>query len=365
MGTKRNDVYAVIMAGGKGERFWPKSRISSPKQLLDLIGDSTMIEQTVNRLTSLIPNENIIIITNNQYVEKIQSLLSIPEQNVIGEPVGRDTAPCVALATSLVKAKAKNDDAIMILLPADHIINDIKSLTQVLSDSADIAKENKVVTIGVTPTFPSTGYGYIKCGNDIATTTKTLFYKSDGFREKPNAQTAKEFIEDGSYKWNSGMFIWSVNTIYSAFTKYTPELKNLIDNLVIAYNNDSFDATLKEEFPKQEKISVDYAIMEKIENVTVAECSFDWDDVGSWTALRNQIKPDSNNNVISALQKGINTENCIIFGNKNHLIATIDVDNLIIVQTEDATLICKENSAQKIKQLVKDISNTNDLKKYL
>ncbi len=365
MEKQRKDIFVVIMAGGKGERFWPKSRILSPKQLLNLTGETTMIEQTVTRLSSLVPRENIIVITNNDYVEKIQTLLSIPNDNIIGEPVGRDTAPCVALATALVKGKSKNDDAVMVLLPADHIINNKKALTQVLSDGANMAKDGKVVTIGVTPTFPSTGYGYIKCGKSIATTAKTLFYHSEGFREKPNAETAKEFIDDGNYKWNSGMFIWSVNTIYSAFAKYTPTLKSLIDTLETAHNNNNFVSVLKEEFPKQEKISVDYAIMEKIENVTVAECSFDWDDVGSWPAVRNQIQADSDNNVIRALHEGIKTENCIVFGDKEHLIATINVKNLIIVQTDDATLICDEKSAQDIKQLVKNISSKDELQKFL
>jgi len=361
----RKDIYAVIMAGGKGERFWPASRELRPKQLLNLIGKSTMIEQTVERLSSLIPIENTIIITNKMYVETMQSLLSIPKENIIGEPVGRDTAPCVALATAVIKTKTTEENPILILLSADHVINDYKNLCQVFNDSADLAKTNgNIVTIGIQPTFPSTGYGYIQCGDELSTNSNTIFFESKGFKEKPKKEIAEIFIKDGGYKWNSGMFIWSLNTISDAFNLHSPSLAKLVDELSnISYND--FLKKLDILFPQQEKISIDYAILEKAKNIYIAEATFDWDDIGSWTALRNQIKPDENNNVIRGQHIGLNTYNSTIIGDGKHLISTIGIDNLIIVQTGDATLICNTNDAQNIKELVKKISENKKLKGFL
>lgn len=364
MGKK--DVFAVIMAGGKGERFWPQSRGSRPKQLLRLLGDLTMIEQTVNRLKPLMPPENILVITNVDYVEPMQSLLGeLPPENIIGEPCGRDTAPCVALATALVASKTDNPDAVMLVLPADHVINDVDVMVAVLSDCAEMAAKGDIVTIGVNPAFPSTGYGYIKCEDPIDTGLKTKFYVSGGFREKPDIDTAEEFLAAGCYKWNSGMFAWSVSTIMASFMLHVPALAEGAVILKNSVNAGNFAEELKKQYESFEKISIDYAVMEKVDNVVVAECAFDWDDVGSWTALRNQIKPSEDNNVVRGLHVGLNTKNCIIFGESDHLISTIDVDDLIIVNTEDATLVCKSESAQRIKEIVHKLGENPDWKGFI
>ena len=362
----KNDIFAVIMAGGKGERFWPQSRSSKPKQLLRLIGNLTLIEQTVDRLTPLIDHENIIVITNRDYVAPMQSLLEdVPNENIIGEPMGRDTAPCVALAAAIVASKTENPDAVMIVLPADHVINDTKAMISVLKDCAEVAQQGNIVTIGINPSFPSTGYGYIKCGSSIENDTETNFYKGEGFREKPDVNTAKKFVEDGCYKWNSGMFAWSVSTIMNAFREHAPDLAKGADIIKDAISEDAFERKLQLQYNVFEKISIDYAVMEKVDNVVVAECTFDWDDVGSWTALRNQIRPSENNNVIQANHIGLDTKDCIIVGESNHLISTIDVEDLIIVNTGDATLICKSKSAQRVKEIVHMISEKPELKGYL
>ena len=363
---EKKDVFAVIMAGGKGERFWPESRVSRPKQLLRLLGDLTMIEQTVNRLKPLMPAENIMVITNAGYVDSMQSLLTeLPPENIIGEPCGRDTAPCVALAAALVASKTDNPDAVMVVLPADHVINDVDAMVAVLSDCAEIAAGGKIVTIGVNPAFPSTGYGYIKCEDPIDTGLKTKFYVSGGFREKPDLNTAEEFLAAGCYKWNSGMFAWSVSTIMDAFRTHSPALAKGAEILKESVQNGTFESELKTQYEGFEKISIDYAVMEKVNNVVVAECAFDWDDVGSWTALKNQIKPTEDNNVVRGLHVGLDTKNCIIFGDSNHLISTIDVDNLIIVNTEDATLVCKSDSAQRIKEIVHKLGENPDWKGFI
>jgi mannose-1-phosphate guanylyltransferase len=364
---ENNNFYAVVMAGGKGERFWPQSRTNHPKQLLRLIGNLTLLEQTVERLKPLVPEENILIITNQDYVAPMQSLLkNLPAENIIGEPIGRDTAPCVALAAGIVRAKAGNDDAIMFLLPADHVIRNVVAMRDELKDCAELAAEkDSIITIGVNPASASTGYGYIKCGEKIPDGTSTKFFKSLGFKEKPNIETAERLIADGNYKWNSGMFIWSIKTITNAFKQHAPHLEAMAERLGEAYANDNIEQAMADEYGKCDKISIDYAVMEKVENVIVAECSFDWDDVGSWTSLRNQVRPDKDNNVVRGLFENIDSNNNIIVGDSKHLIAAIDVEDLIIVHTGDATLVCNAKSAQRIKELVHILGVDAELSKFI
>lgn len=362
----KHNFYAVIMAGGKGERFWPQSRSSNPKPLLRLVGDLTLIEQTVERLKSVALPENIFIITNCDYVPPMKSLLSdIPAENIIGEPVGKDTAPCIAMATAVVSAKSAVKNPVMGIFPADHVIKDVDAFAKVINDSADLAVKGGIVTIGVNPTYPSTGYGYIHCGENIPSESDTLFYKGLGFKEKPDQATARKFLSEGSYKWNAGMFIWSVSTIMDAFGKFAPELKSSAENIGKSVKNGKFLETVEAEYSKLKRNSIDYAVMEKITNLVVAECSFSWDDVGSWTALKNQIRPSENNNIIRGLHSGLNTNNCIIVGENGHLISTVDVDDMIIVHTDDVTLVCKTHSAQRLKELLKQMSSDPKFSKYM
>ncbi len=362
----REDFYAVVMAGGKGERFWPQSRASKPKPLLRLVGELTLIEQTVERLSLVAPPQNIIVIANRDYIAPMQSLLDhIPKENIIGEPVGRDTAPCIALAVAVVSAKSSSKNPVMGIFPADHVIRDSKSFSNVINDSINASEKGNIVTIGVKPTCPSTGYGYIHFGRKIDLICGTSFHESLGFKEKPDYETALKFLEDGNYCWNSGMFIWTVSTIMDAFTRHAPELALVSSNIRKSVNTKHFMDTVEKEYSKIKKISIDYAVMEKASDVIVAECLFDWDDVGSWTALKNQIAPSENNNVIKGLHSGINTRNCIIVGDSSHLISTIDIEDAIIVHTDDVTLVCRTRSAEKIKELLQKMSSNPELSKYL
>ncbi len=364
----KRDFYAVIMAGGKGERFWPQSRISTPKPLLRLVGDLTLIEQTVERIKSVAIPQNIVIITNQDYVPPMRSLLSeiIPPENIIGEPVGKDTAPCIAMATAVVSAKSTSENPVMGIFPADHLIKDVDAFAKVINDSADLAgEEGKMVTIGINPTYPSNGYGYIHCGNRLPANSDTLFYRGLGFKEKPDTETAMKFLADGAYKWNAGMFIWSVSTIMDAFRKFAPDLESATGAIKKSFKTGNFIETVEKEYLKLNRISIDYAVMEKITDLVVAECSFSWDDVGSWTALRNQIRPSENNNIVRGLHSGLNTNDCIIVGDNNHLISTIDVEDMIIVHTDDVTLVCKTHSAQRLKELLKQMSSDPKFSKYL
>jgi len=364
---ENSNFYAAVMAGGKGERFWPQSRANHPKQLLRLIGNLTLLEQTVERLKPLVPPENILIITNQDYVAPMQSLLTnLPTENIIGEPVGRDTAPCVALAAGIVRAKAGNDDAIMFLLPADHVIRNVQAMRDELEDCAKLAGDkDNIITIGVNPTSASAGYGYIKCGEQLSNGTNTKFFESLGFKEKPNIETAEKFIRAGNYKWNSGMFIWSVKTIMDAFKQHAPHLGEMAKRFTKASIQNNIEGALADEYNKCDKISIDYAVMEKVENVIVAECSFDWDDVGSWTSLRNQVRPDKNKNVVRGLFEGIDSGSNIVVSDSKHLITAIDVEDLIIVHTDDATLVCNAKSAQRIKELVHNLGLNPELSKFI
>ncbi|MDD3118254.1 MAG: sugar phosphate nucleotidyltransferase [Victivallales bacterium] len=363
----RENIFAIVMAGGKGERFWPQSRASRPKQLLRLIGSLTLIEQTVARFDEMLPPDHIIIITNQDYVAPMRSLLPrIPAENIVGEPVGRDTGPCVALAAAMVRARAEGDDAVMIMLPADHVIHDTASLLQVVRDSVTAAAAGHIVTIGVDPVFPSTGYGYIHCGErETVGDLATAFYHSEGFREKPDVATAEKFVAEKCYLWNSGMFIWSESVLTAALRRYAPALAALRDNLYRAALEGRLTAQLVTEYRQCRKISIDYAVMEQVDNVIVARATFDWDDVGSWTALRNQIRPEKSNNVVRGLHESIGTSDCVIVSDAKHLVATVDVSDLIIVHTDDVTLVCNARSAQKIKDLVQQIGSKPELAQFL
>jgi mannose-1-phosphate guanylyltransferase len=365
-----DDFYAVVMAGGRGERFWPQSRASRPKQLLRLIGNLTLIEQTVERLKPLVSDDNTLIITNRDYVEPMRSLMpQLNPLNIIGEPFGRDTGPCVALAVGIIRAMSKgNDEAVMCMLPSDQIIRDSASMREVLADAGRTAVETgKIVTIGITPEYPSTGYGYIKCGAALERPGRTVIRQSEGFKEKPDAETAARMLAEGSYRWNSGIFIWTVGSIMNAFRRHAPELAALADAICHSYADGEMNETILEEYGKCERISIDYAVMEKLaaEEVLVAESTFDWDDVGSWTSLRNQVKPDTDNNVVQGLFEGLNVHNSIIVSDSSHLVTAIDIEDMIIVHTEDATLVCKTPSAQRVKELIARIAANPDLDSFL
>jgi mannose-1-phosphate guanylyltransferase len=365
----KNNLFAVIMAGGKGVRFWPASRSDHPKQLLKIIGNKPLIQQAVERLLPIMPPQNIIIITNKNYVDKISQILPyIPLENIIGEPVGKDTAPCLVLAAAVIAARSdENSKPVMAVLPADHIIKNEKSFKNVILDSSLAAENGYIVTIGITPDSPSTGYGYIQIGENVElkNENETIFYKSYGFKEKPDKKTAEKFLNDGNYKWNSGMFIWSLETLINAFKTHTPDLAVGITILKDAFLKDNFNQAMNEFYSSCQKISIDYAVMEKAKNIIVAESTFDWDDVGSWPALKNHIKPDKNNNFTLGETLQLDSSNCIISTSKDHLIATVDVENLIIVHTKDATLICNSNSAQKIKDLVELLNEDENKKGYI
>lgn len=335
-------LYAVIMAGGRGERFWPAGRYSRPKQLLPLLSERSMIEETVQRLFPLIAPERLLVVTNREFVTKIRELLPIPAENVIGEPVGRDTAPCVALAAALVKRR--DPEATMVLLPADHVIHPARLFQETLCAAAEQAQAGALVTLGVAPGYAATGYGYIHIGDMVA----PGFYKVLEFREKPDAVTAEQFVRDGSYKWNSGIFVWRVDAICRAFQVHQPELAEKIEHWA---GTGDFES----DFAACPRISIDYAIMEKAENVLVGSAPFDWNDIGSWSALRSLLPVDEYGNTIRGRIAALDAEGCVLLGDDGMQIGVIGVRNLAVVQSGNGILVCPLSEEQRIKELIKQI----------
>lgn len=285
---------ALIMAGGKGERFWPRSRVTLPKQFLSLTDDGkTMIQLTVERIRPLVELEDVYIATNKNYKELVkQQLPGLPEENILCEPVGRNTAPCIGLGA--VHVAKKYDDAVMIVLPSDHLIKHNDIFAETFTNACALAEEGEnLVTVGITPNYPETGYGYIKYDS---TAKNGESYPVQRFVEKPDLETAKSYLADGSYLWNSGMFVWRVSTILDCFKKYMPSTYDGLLKIKEAVGTPQEDTVLEKEFPNLESQSVDYGIMEKAENIYTLAGNFGWDDVGSWLAVGRIKQNDENGN---------------------------------------------------------------------
>lgn len=343
-----NNRYIVIMAGGRGERFWPKSRLKKPKHLLPIVGKEPMLLQTLNRLGHIVPKENILIITNQEQLNALAKLCpQFPPQQIIAEPLGKDTAAAIGLAKVLIKKRDPN--AVFAVLPADHVINDVESFQKCLNAAFEIAlKNNVLITLGIPPKNPSTAYGYIKKGDSDGT-----LFKVDKFVEKPNLETAKQYLKSGDYFWNAGMFVWSIPAFEAALNLHCPEL---FKGLSLLENSENLENALTTLYKSLPKISIDYALLEKAKNIVVMPASFDWDDVGEWPAIARHTHLDANNNAISGdaiISQGTGN---IIVNENGHLTALMGVDNLIIIQTDDATLICHKDKAQDIKNLLAQIS---------
>ena len=350
----------VIMAGGRGERFWPKSRNERPKQFLSLTDDGrTMIQKTVDRLDSLVQNEDIFIVTNKNYSGLVREQLpQIPAENILLEPAARNTAPCIGLAAAVIRKKY--GDAVMIVLPSDHLIKFNQMFVDTLKSAKRVAEqESGLVTIGITPTYPETGYGYIHFGESNG---QPGVYNVKRFVEKPNIELAKEYYNSGEYLWNSGMFVWKVSSIMDNLKAFLPDMTEGLERIYDAVGTTEFDTTVSEEFPKFRSESIDFGVMEKASKVYTIPGNFGWDDVGSWLALERVNKTNEYGNMIQGDVISINTRNTIVCGGKK-LIATVGIENLVVVDTDDATLICAKDSTQDVKKIIENlkICNRNEL----
>jgi mannose-1-phosphate guanylyltransferase len=347
----KDNRYAVIMAGGRGERFWPLSTIKRPKQVLSLVGGRPMLAQAVERLAGFIPPERVIVITNASLVDvSREAAPELPAENIIGEPFGRDTAAACALAAAIVKARCPNGS--FCILTADHVMKDVPLFQQTLAAGFEQAESaEKLVTIGITPTFPSTGFGYIECGDALDDSSAIDFFKAERFVEKPDAETAQQYMNAGNFFWNSGMFIWSADSLMNALKKYQPQLLAMAQAMQPVVDTSEFDSKLEEEYGKLEKISIDYAIMEKADNIVTAAGNFGWYDVGSWPALEDHFDKDDSGNVVVGDGKLLDSGNNVVVSD-GRLTALIGVSDLVVVQSKNATLICPKDRAQDVKKMV-------------
>lgn len=354
-------VTALILAGGKGERFWPRSRKSSPKQFLCLTGDGeTMIQKTVNRIRPLVEFEDIFIATNQDYKTLIrQQLPEIPEENILCEPVGRNTAPCIGLGA--VHIRKKYEDAVMLVLPSDHLIKYNDQFVGLLKDAVKVAEEGRnLVTIGILPNVPETGYGYIKYNKEMKLRDS---YKVDRFVEKPNLEKAKEYLSSGDYLWNSGMFLWKASSILNSMETYLPDIYKGLTEIEESIGCEKEEEVLRSSFTAMPSESVDYGILEKEDSIYVFPGTFGWDDVGSWLAVERMKPVTDEGNVIAGNVVTYQVENCIVEGSEK-LIAAVGLKNLVVVDTEDATLICSKEHTADIKKILEELRNQNQ-EKYL
>ena len=346
-----NPIYALILTGGSGERFWPLSRRNRPKQLLRLVSERTLLEETVARLEGFVPTERILILTNIEQEKGVRDLLEgFPKQNIIAEPAKRDTAAAVALGAGWVAAR--DHSATMLAFPADHVIADRAAFQETMKTAAAAAEETgALITIGIKPTWACPGFGYIEQGEPVRLRSdgKIAVHRVVRFREKPNVDLAESFLRKGNFRWNAGMFVWSVPTVLSEFNRHAPELADFISQV---RSPKDLDKILHERFAKLPRISFDYAIMEKAEHVLVVEASFDWDDVGSWQAVARYFKKDEHGNAANGALTALDSSDNIIFNDGETTIALLGVHNLIVVRTGDAILICHRHQAEKIKNLV-------------
>ncbi len=343
--------YAVIMAGGKGERFWPLSTSKHPKQLLALVGDKPLIAQAVDRLEGLVSPENVFVVTNADLVDATREAAPLlPPENIVGEPVGRDTAAAVACGGALVKARDEN--GVFAVLTADQVMGDLDIFSATLKGGMDLAEQHDIlVTIGIQPTFPATGFGYIEAGDVFNNAEGVEFRKASRFVEKPDESTAAGYLETGRFYWNSGMFIWSVKSLETAFGAHCPEMLTLMDSLTGYARAGRIIEGLDATYPELGKISVDYALMEKAQNIVMACGTFYWDDVGAWPALESHFEQDADGNTPIGCVESLDAMNNIILS-KDRLTAVIGVNDLIVVQAEGVTLVCPKDRAQDIKKMV-------------
>ncbi len=344
--------YAVVLAGGSGRRFWPLSRDSRPKQLLRIFDDSTLLEQALQRLEGLVPRENILILTNAEQAAEVQAILPHhPPENILAEPAKRDTAPAIALGIGWVARR--DPSATMIVLPADQLIKDTAAFQSCLTGAVEVAtRMPALVTIGIKPTWACPSYGYIERGRRAFISglqTQVPVYEVARFREKPNPDLAEQFLAQGHFSWNAGMFIWSLPTVVKELSQHCPELMKFITE--IRHSSD-ISATIAQQFPGLTPISIDYALMENAGRVLNIEASFDWDDVGSWISVGKYLATDAHDNASNSPLATIDSAGNIVFTSSKIQVTLLGVHDLIVVQTPDAVLVADKHSADSIKKLV-------------
>ena len=349
--SKTNN-HLVIMAGGVGSRFWPMSTTEKPKQFIDVLGvGKTLIQLTVERFGDLVAPENIWVVTNQKYAPIVEEQLpNIPKANILCEPCRRNTAPCIAYVSWRIKSN--DPKANIVVTPSDHIVMDTTEFQRVIKECMRFTSEtDAIVTLGMKPNRPETGYGYIQADLSTSSLRNKEIYRVDSFREKPDLKTAEQYIKKNYYFWNAGIFIWNVNTIVNAFRIYEPAMAKIFESMQSVYGTDKEQAFINERFPECENISVDYAIMEKAEEIFVCPADFGWSDLGTWGSLHGQSKKDLYGNAtIGQNISLIESHNCIVHTTQEKKVVIQGLDGYIIAEKDDTLLICKLSEEQRIKQ---------------
>ncbi len=347
--------YAVIMAGGIGSRFWPVSTQNYPKQFQDMLGSGqSLLQKTFSRLNKIIPSENIYILTNDIYLDiTLEQLPEITQKQLVLEPAMRNTAPCILL--SALKINKENPNAVMLVAPSDHWIEDESAFAADVQACFDAAEKNHILlTLGINPTFPNTGYGYIESDPENDSSIKNVIQ----FREKPNYETAKAFVEKGNFLWNAGIFIWSTKTILASFRKYLPAMQSHFEKGLEVLNTSAEKDFIDREYSNAENISIDYGILEKADNVYVKKANFDWNDLGTWGSLHEKLEKDSDENAIVSADTYLkDASGNMIFSKSDKLIVVDGLKDYIIVDKDDVLLLFPKKKEQEIKELIKEISD--------
>ena len=345
-------MYAVLMAGGSGTRFWPASRQARPKQLLPIGGDLPLLVETSRRLGDLIPPERQFVITSQLTVDAVRELLpELPPEQVVGEPEGRDTAPCLGLAGRLVAAV--DPEALVVAMPSDHVITPPELFREHLDAAREAldAHPERLLVFGIEPTHPATGYGYLHQGEQVGEFSGKALYNLDAFIEKPDLARAESLLADGGYSWNAGLFAFRPAALRAAFVSYLPDMVDGLDAIAAAFGTDGFESCLKDVFPSLEKVSIDVGVMEKLQGTLMMPLPVQWNDVGSWTALENLKPSDDDGNVVDGEAVLLNTTSTIVSADGG-VVAARGVDGLIIVHTPDATMVCRRDDDQGVKEIV-------------
>ncbi|NQU99746.1 MAG: mannose-1-phosphate guanylyltransferase [Parcubacteria group bacterium] len=354
----------VIRAGGTGTRLWPKSRQNSPKQLSKLIGSRTMLQETVDRVVGFVKYSDIFISTNKKLAKEVKRQVpKIPSKNIIVEPDKRDTAAAIGLESIYIRKRFPG--AVIASLGSDHLIKSKKNFLKTLDSTYKLVSRNpKYLTcIAVYPTYPDTGYGYIKLDKVVDSENHEELYEVNKFIEKPRLRKAKKFVKDGNYLWNGNMFMWKADTILNNYQKLLPGIYKKLQIIEKAIDTKDENKVLEKIYPKFRKISVDNGIMEKADNVAAISLEAGWSDIGDWSTLKDELVKGKNN-LVEANHMGIDTENTLVYGDKKKLIATVGIENLVVVDTDNALLICDKNRAQEVKKIVEKLEKKNE-QRYL
>jgi mannose-1-phosphate guanylyltransferase len=359
------EAYAVIMAGGGGTRLWPRSRQATPKQFLDLLGPRTMLQETVDRIEPLIPLERVLVVTGHEYANDVLALLpGLPPENVVREPQGRGTAPCIGLAA--LALQQRDPEAIMAVFPADHQVARGSAFRQAVAAAVEVARQDYLVTLGITPTHAHTGYGYVQRGQSLPLAGETPVYTVRQFTEKPDADTARRFVECGEYAWNAGIFVWRVRAILDEIGRLLPALHTVLTTAAEAWDTPDRQQVLSTVWQQTPRTTIDYGVMEKANRVAVIPIEVGWDDVGNWSTLSQLLQDDGDGNVTSGPGQHVlvDTHDAYIYAAAGRLVATIGLDELVVVDTEDAVLVCPKDRAQDVREIV-DRLKARGLDRYL